>query len=216
MALIINGTYIHQTSTVAGRQPATTDVDVGEIAINAVDGVLFTKNSSGVVIALNNSYSKAEADARYVPQGILPITRVGTLDANPLPVALSAGFTFTVSTAIPVMISGRYMTIAAGNYTISNVDNGTTTDLTNKTINVYITMQDGAAVFAYYTTAQAEAYALVFIGTITTVSAITALNLSKVSRLDLYRVSLTSKGSAIPVTSGTPNTTGTFDPSWNI
>lgn len=214
--MVINGTYIHKISSTAGKAPAVADVQVGEIAINTADAILYTKTSAGAIIALNQSYTRTETDARYVPQGILPITRIGTLDTSALPVVLATGFTFTVSTAIPVMLGGRYFTIAAGTYTVSNVDSGSTTDLTNKTINVYVTLVNSVATFAYYTTAQAEAYALVYVGTITTTTAITAIALSKVSRLDVYRVSLTSKGSAIPVTSGNPAAAGTFDSSWNI
>ena len=214
--MIIDGTYIHKNSTTAAKPPQPTDLLPGEIALNIADSILYTKTEAGLVIALNQSYSRTESDARYIPQGILPITRVGTLDSDPLPVAATTNFDFAISTMIPVLLGGRYMTIPTGTYTVSNVDNGTTTDLTNKTINVYISLSNSEAVFAYYTTNQAEAYALVFIGTITTTSSITAISLSKVSRLDLYRVSLTSRGSAIPVTSGSPTSSGTFDSSWSI
>lgn len=214
--MVVNGTYIHKNSTVPGKQPQPTDLQPGEVLLNIADSILYTKTAAGAVIALNQSYSRTESDARYVPQGILPITRIGTLDNTALPMTPTTGFSFSVTTAIPVMLGGRFFNIAAGTYTINNVDNGSTTILSNKTINVYIALVNSVVTFAYYTTAQAEAYALVYIGTITTVAAITAINVSKVSRLDIYRVSLTSKGSAIPVTSGLPNAAGTFDPSWSI
>ena len=214
--MVVNGTYIHKNSTVAAKVPQPTDLQPGEIAINIADSILYTKTAGGAIIALNQSYTRTESDARYIPQGILPITRIGSLDTTPLPVAPTTGFSFSVSTAIPVMLGGKFFNMAAGTYTINNVDNGATTNYANKTINVYVALVNGNVVFTYYTTAQAEAYALVYIGTITTTAAITAINVSKVSRLDIYRVSLTSKGSAIPVTSGLPNAAGTFDPSWSI
>lgn len=214
--MVINGIYKHKRSATPGKVPLPTDLAPGEIAINYNDAILYTKTAAGAVIALNQSYSRTEADARFVPQGILPITRVGTLDNNALPIATASGFSFSVTAAIPVILGGRFYNVPAGTYTISNVDNGTTTDLTNKTINVYMALVDSAVVFSYFTAAQGEAYALVFIGTITTTAAITAINLSKVSRLDIYRVSLTSRGAAIPVTSGLPSGTGTFDSSWGI
>lgn len=215
--MVINGVYRHKRSATPNKVPLPTDLLVGELAVNTADAIVYTKTETGVVVSLNQSYTKSETDARYVPQGILPITRIGDLTAAALPISNGTGFAFNVTTTIPVLLGGRYSTITAGSYTISNVDNGATTDLANKNINVYITFANGVAAFAYYTTSQAEAYALVFIGTITTgATAVSAVSLSKVSRLDLYRVSLTSRGSAIPVTSGNPASPGTFDASWNI
>lgn len=215
--MVINGIYKHKRSSTAGKVPLATDLQVGELAINTTDAILYTKTDSGAVISLNQSYTKAESDARYVPQGILPITRIGDLSTSNLPIVAGTGFNFTVTADIPVLLGGRFSKIEAGSYAIANIDNGSTTNPASKTINVYVTFASGDSSFAFYTTNQAEAYSLVFIGTITTgVSGITAISLAKVSRLDVYRVSLTSRGSAIPVTGGNPATTGTFDASWNI
>ena len=45
-------TIIPKRSSVAGKVPLTTDLQVGEIAINLVDGLIFTKNAGGTIISL--------------------------------------------------------------------------------------------------------------------------------------------------------------------
>jgi hypothetical protein len=46
---------IAKRSSVAGKVPATTDLDVGEIAVNLADRKIFTKDSAGTVVQLGGS-----------------------------------------------------------------------------------------------------------------------------------------------------------------
>ncbi|MNU07444.1 hypothetical protein D3C72_2530350 [compost metagenome] len=67
------------------------------------DNIMYTKNDAGQVIRVGaGTYTKAEMDAKFLPQGILPVTRVGDLTSNPLPIAL-AGQSLVVGSAIPVI-----------------------------------------------------------------------------------------------------------------
>lgn len=46
---------IPKRSSVAGKAPATTDLDVGEIAVNLTDRKIFTKDGAGNVVQLGGS-----------------------------------------------------------------------------------------------------------------------------------------------------------------
>lgn len=207
--------YKHKRTSVAGRVPTAAQLEVGQIAINLADKKLYTKNESNQVVMVGcESYSKTEADARYVPQGILPITRVGSLDTAALPITFStSAFTFTVTSTIPVLLSGRYLQISTGTVNLNTADGGALTNPANKTVYLYVELVNSVAVFRMYTTAQLETFTRVYIGSmVTNGTGVTSNTVSKVSRIDVYRPSLTAAGSAFPVSSGTPNASST--PGW--
>jgi hypothetical protein len=55
---------IHKNSTVSGTPPAAGDIDVGELAINAADAELYTKDINGVVRTLSaNTFTQAGTGA---------------------------------------------------------------------------------------------------------------------------------------------------------
>lgn len=196
----------HLRTSVAGRQPSAAAIAVGEIAINMTDKVLYTKNDAGQVIRVGTgTYSKAEMDAKFLPQGILPITRVGDLTSNPLPIAI-AGTTLVVGSAIPVILSGRQFSIAPAAFPFIP---GTTA----RSLYVYVSLSSGAAVLTISDVTIPESTTSVFIGTMQVAAggATSGLVVSKVSRLDIYRPSLNPVGSAFPVSAGTPDTTGSIN-----
>lgn len=195
--------YAHYRTDVPGRVPDAADMEVGEIAMNTADQILFTKTEGGDVVRIaTGTYTKAEMDTRYVPQGILPVTRIGDLTTGALPVALN-GSNVEVTTDIPVLLMGRYYTLAAGLYPFTSVIAGNTG---TKTLNVYVTLSNAQAVFEYSFTSLAETVVRVFVGTVTVTDTTPSnLILTKVSRLDIYRPSVTQVGSAFPVSPGTPD-----------
>ena len=178
-------------------------MEVGEIAMNTADQILYTKTAGGQVVRIaTGTYTKEEMDTRYVPQGILPVTRIGDLTTGALPVALN-GSAIEVTADIPVLLMGRYYTLAAGLSSFATVIAGNTG---TKTLNVYVTLSNAQAVFEYSFTSLAETVVRVFVGTITiTTTTPSNLTLTKVSRLDIYRPSVTQVGSAFPVSPGTPD-----------
>lgn len=198
--------YQHYSSSVAGRVPAAANMLEGEIAVNTADAILYTKNAAGEVIRVGaGTYTKAEMDARYLQQGILPITRVGDLTTAALPITLSAK-TLVVGSAVPVLLSGRQFTLAAGTTSFASALPASTAG----TLYIYIGLVSGAATLQFSTTAIPESYTSVFIGSLqfTSAGATSGLSVNKVSRLDIYRPSLNPAGSAFPVSSGTPDTSG--------
>lgn len=196
----------HRRTSVAGRIPAASDIAVGELAINMTDKILYTKNDAGQVIRVGAAtYTKAEMDAKFLPQGILPITRVGDLTSNPLPISVS-GAVLTVGSAIPVILSGRQFTIVPGTFPFIP---GTTA----QTVYVYVSLFSGSAIITMSNITAPESTTNVFIGTIQVNAGgtIGTVSISKVSRLDIYRPSVNPIGSAFPVSSGTPDTTGSIN-----
>lgn len=198
----------HLRTSVAGRQPSAASIEVGEIAINMADKILYTKNDAGQVIRVGTgTYTKAEMDAKFLPQGILPVTRVGDLTSNPLPITLS-GQSLDVGSPIPVILSGRQFTLPAASTSFASVIGAAL-----GTVYVYVTLSNGLAILSASLTPQAESFTNVFIGQFQAAAGSTTSGLvvSKVSRLDIYRPSVNPIGSAFPVSAGTPDTTGSIN-----
>jgi hypothetical protein len=105
----------------------------------------------------------------------------------------------------PVILNGQYLQIQPATFNLTS----TKTNPANSTFYVYVTVNNGVASYVISATAQAETANNMFIGTIVTgATSITSINMQKVSRIDKYRLSTTSQGSAISVSSGTPNAAG--------
>lgn len=198
--------YQHYNSSVAGRVPAAENMLEGEIAVNTADGILFSKNADGQVIRVGSgTYTKEEMDARYLQQGILPITRIGDLTASALPIAISSK-SLIVSKDIPVLLSGRQFNLAAGTVSFAAAMPANI----GGTLLIYVGLVSGAPTLQFSTTAVPESYTSVYIGSLqfTSTGVASGLSVSKVSRIDVYRPSLNPAGSAFPVSSGTPDTSG--------
>lgn len=196
--------FQHRRTSVAGRVPTPADLEEGELGINLPDRKLFTKDENGniVQVGTGDCFSKAEADLRYVQQGVLPVSRFGTLNDDPLPISFS-GLNMNVTAAIPVLLSGRqYELPIQSNIALA----------ASKTLNVYVSLSAGQAVLVVTESSLPEAVANMFIGSVITgASSVTSNTLAKVSRLDLYRPSATQRGSAFAVSTGTPDKTGTIN-----
>lgn len=87
-------TIIPKRSSVGGKSPSASDLQVGELAVNLADGLIFTKNTSGQVITLGGSPSgsgSVTSVAVSVPEGLSvsgsPITSSGTIA-----ISLAAGY----------------------------------------------------------------------------------------------------------------------------
>lgn len=196
----------HLRTSVSGREPSPASLEVGEIAINMADNILYTKNDAGQVIRVGaGTYTKAEMDAKFLPQGILPVTRVGDLTTNPLPIT-QTDTNVVVGSAIPVILSGRQFSIAPASFPFVP---GTTA----RTLYIYVTLSSGTAVVVISDVVIPESTTSVFIGTMQVAAggAVSGLSVAKVSRLDIYRPSINPIGSAFPVSAGTPDTTGSIN-----
>ena len=112
------------------------------------------------------------------------------------------GWVVYFSEVTPVLINGYYYVLP-----VSTVDLRTIiADAANRTFYIYVRIVNGTAAYVIATSQTAESSTNMLVGTITTNSTqITAINAEKVSRLGNFRISATSRGSAIPVSSGLPS-----------
>lgn len=192
--------YQHFRTSVPGRLPPPSEMAEAEIAINLADKKLFFKDAAGNIVPLGGeTYTKDQMDAKFLMQGVLPFSRFGDLTDTALPIS-STGLTLTTLADIPLVLSGR-------TYTMPN--NSTIVLAANAVQYVHVTLVGGKAVFVVYNSRQPESTASMFIGVVFTgSSSVTKNNISKVSRLDLYRPSQSVQGSAFAVSAGNPNVTG--------
>ncbi|QOI71080.1 putative structural protein [Erwinia phage pEa_SNUABM_12] len=118
------------------------------------------------------------------------------------------GFYLYFTEVTPLFMGGQYFDVP-----ISTVDlNAVTSNPGNKTFYIYIQLILGTPTYVASLTEIPETAINMFIGTIQTDGTkVSALNISKVSRFDVYRPSLTQIGSGFPVSSGNPQQTGTIN-----
>lgn len=109
---------------------------------------------------------------------------------------------------VPLILSGKYVTLTPTNIDLSTIQ----ANPANTTFYVYVVMSAGVASYQITTSPQAESVNRMYIGQIVTgATSIQSINMQKVTRLDNYRLSNTSKGSAVSVSTGTPDTTGALN-----
>jgi hypothetical protein len=101
----------------------------------------------------------------------------------------------------PVVINGTYYVLP-----VSSIDLRTVlADASNRTFYVYVRVLGGVAQYVITTSPVAESNTNLLVGTIATnATQIVSIAAEKVTRLGNFRLSVTSKGSAIPVSTGLP------------
>jgi hypothetical protein len=105
----------------------------------------------------------------------------------------------------PLILNGQFLQLQPTSINLTSIQ----ANPANTTFYVYVTTNAGVAQYVISATPQAETVNNMFIGTIVTgASAISTINMQKVSRIDKYRLSTTSQGSAISVSPGNPGTAG--------
>jgi hypothetical protein len=65
----------HKNSTVSGTSPTAGDIDVGEIAINAADAELYTKDTAGNIRKFQNTTTGTAAGVRFTQTGTGAVQR---------------------------------------------------------------------------------------------------------------------------------------------
>ena len=87
-------------STVSGAAPSAADVAVGELAINVADKVLYTKNNSGVVVAITGGATGGGPDQVFVQNGTTVTTNytltTGFNAESVGPITINSGVTVTI------------------------------------------------------------------------------------------------------------------------
>lgn len=117
------------------------------------------------------------------------------------------GFYIYFTEVTPLFMSGQYFDIPISVVSLDEV----TASPANKSYFIYIQLVLGTPRYVASLTEIPESATTMFIGTATTDGTkVSALNIKKVSRFDVYRPSLTQIGSAFPVSSGNPAQTGSI------
>lgn len=116
---------------------------------------------------------------------------------------VAQGWIVYFTDTVPVVMNGQVIQLQPTTIDLSTLQ----ADPSNKTWYVYIWFSAGKWEYHIsYPTKQQEQPNVMFIGTITTgASSITSINIQKVSRIGNYRLSTRAVGSAISVSSGTPD-----------
>jgi hypothetical protein len=111
------------------------------------------------------------------------------------------GWVLYFSEDTPVVLNGNYYILP-----VSSVDLRTIlADASNRTFYVYARIVNNVATYVVATNQSAESNTNMFVGkVVTNATQISSIEIEKVTRLGNARISLTAKGSAIPVSTGLP------------
>lgn len=139
----------------------------------------------------------------------LPLSQYGKIDGLPVNVtADGTGFIFHFNDITPLLIGGQYFDVPVTNINLTSIKANPASTL----FYCYIKLELGTPLYVISLVELPENTIQMFIGTVQTDSTkISSLQITKVSRIDTYRPSLTQVGSAFPVSSGNPNQTGSIN-----
>lgn len=158
---------------------------------------------NGVFVPL--SYSIAEVDAMF---SVVPISRFGDTTADPIPFTVSgSGNTATVNLGtVPLFLAGRRYVLQGAAIPVGS----TAAD----TFYLYAKLTEGNVGILVSKTPLDETITQMYVGKVVLGSggsiSTSGVTLEKVTRIDIYRLSATRRGTAIPVSTGDPTGTGNF------
>jgi hypothetical protein len=158
-----------------------------------------------VVIGGVKSITVDASLANRIPEGILPIARYGDQANSAVPVTFS-GLTVSFTAEVPAMMSGYARNVPIYSEALKP----------NSTYYVYLRWNGSAMSYLFSTEDLAETNSRMYLGrVVTNATVVTSLSLTRVTRIDTYRVTTGGLGSAIPATPGLPNADGTrLNSSW--
>lgn len=121
---------------------------------------------------------------------------------------VASGFVVYFTESTPVLIGGKVYTLPTTTINLSNVK----ANPANTTFYAYVVLANGVVSYQITTTPMAESHTVMYIGSIVTNSTnVATLSITHTTRIDLYRISPSAKGSAIPVSDGTPDVSSTLN-----
>jgi hypothetical protein len=136
---------IHKNSTVAGTPPAASEIEVGEIAINAADAELYVKDNAGNIRKFQNTTTGTSDGVQFTQTGTGAVQRtvesklqdvVSVLDFIPQSehAAIRAGTsTYDCTADIQAALNaGGKIYLPKGTYLVTNTLQLTTTDIAGK------------------------------------------------------------------------------------
>lgn len=88
-------------STTSGNTPLAADMQTGEIALNAADRVIFTKDGTGLVVAIGSGATGGGGDQIFIENSQVVTTDytipVGKNAMSTGPITVNSGVTVTIS-----------------------------------------------------------------------------------------------------------------------
>lgn len=157
-------------------------------------------NPHNVTAAKLNVYTKAEVAllmGSYLPQGILPVSRFGKLNGSIVTRHDPIGNTLEISYQEPCILAGIYKLMEPA-----------LLPLISGVLFNYVYLRLSGGIFSYVIeateTAESSTNMLIGIAKYRADGAMISLAVFPVTRIDSYRISMTSAGSAIPVSLGSP------------
>jgi hypothetical protein len=198
-------------SKLIGTDTATTLIDAGTAigTTHAAD----RNNPHGITADSLDGVDNATVNAVLgiaIPRGSLPISRYGDFAGSALPISFS-GWVLSFTAQVPSMMAGYDLPAP-----IINIDlNALVPNAANKTFFVYLRFDGSVIKYLVSPDAFAETSGRMYIGKVVTGAAgISSFAIQRVTRIDTYRVSATPVGSAIPVTTSTPDLLAQLNPAW--
>lgn len=156
------------------------------------------------------TYTVGEVDDML---SVVPISRFGDMSEDPIPYSVSANSVWIGQSggSIPAFVAGRKYSIPGTQVFVPSSAGAKTP---NTTYYLYLKLSGGTLGYLASTTALDETITQMYIGKVTTDSSgdvpSSNVQLEKVTRIDIYRLSATRRGTAIPVSTGDPTGTGNF------
>lgn len=153
------------------------------------------------LIFKNYGTTEAQFDNMFNNPASNPLSRIVVTSQD-----VAQGFIIYFTQNVPVFMQGSYHEMPVTSVNLTSINS----DPSNKIFYLYITIEEGEAVYKVSEDLLSEELYRVYIGTVVTgQSAITSINTEKVTRFLTYRTSTTKRGSAIPMSTGVPSGTGT-------
>ena len=142
--------------------------------------------------------------------GVLPLSQYGSLSSSTLPITYS-GWGIVFGALVPVLIWGKSYSMPAQTVDIT----ATIPTPAGKTLNVYVSVSNNVATYLLSETFLSETANRLFIGqVICGASAISSGDISKVTKLDNFRLGASPAGASIPTTTGLPTAVAAIDAGW--
>jgi hypothetical protein len=198
-------------SKLIGTDTATTLINAGKLV--GTNHVADRNNPHGITADSLDGVDNDTVDAVLgiaIPRGALPISRYGDFAGSALPISF-AGWTISFTAQVPSMMAGYDLPAPIASINLATL----ATDVSNRTLFVYLRFDGVAIKYLVSLTALAETSGKMYIGKIVTGdSNISSVSIQRVTRIDTYRVSTTPVGSAIPATTSTPDLMAQLNPAW--
>ena len=219
--------FTQQIVRILSRKPPTVEVSDNSTLLNNRTPAQMTADADALTSAhalrtdnphkLNPTILKAYTDGQLttlvdplILQSEIPVSQFGDLSSAALPVTFS-GWQLRFTAQIPLVLWGRGFTLPMINKLITD----DVPSPAGKTLYVYAVVTGNTATYKLYEAFQIDGFNQLYIGTVTCgASAISAVNVGKVTKLDNFRLSATPIGGGIPYSTGLPTAAGAIPTAW--